>query len=142
MTDATAQAAMIGALAREMAFSVRACNDTTENPGDHWGHKSKNNKDLFLLQAAAVLALVGPKQLVWDHPDQKLMYSKGGSLLLTMFTSPQEGVRMWRLGLRGETEYQWFDEDRLAEAQATAQDHYDAAHWSNTGLGYLIKEPK
>jgi hypothetical protein len=136
MTDTTAREAMIDALSNKIEDAI--WDSAPEGTFSYGSNASAIVSDMAKASAAAVLALVGPKPLVWDHPDQKLMYSKGGSLLLTMFTSPQDGVRMWRLGLYGEPEYQWFDEDRLDLAQAAAQAHRDAAHWSGTPLGDLI----
>jgi hypothetical protein len=136
MTDTTAQAAMIGALSNKIEDAI--WDSAPEGTFSYGSNASAIVSDMAKASAAAVLALVGPLPLVWDHPDQKLMYSKGGSLLLTMFTSPQDGVRMWRLGLRGKSEYQWFDEDRLDLAQAAAQSQRAAEHWSGTPLGDLI----
>ncbi len=98
--------------------------------------------------AAAVLALVGPKPLVWlvlGDGNPRDIYSS-----LSIAASPYGPYFIGHSPKSGD-QYcwsgpcnsggRWFP--TLAAAQAAAQAHADAAHWANTKLGDLIgKEPK
>ena len=82
--------------------------------------------------ATAVMALVGPKPLVWvpdgtydcvwdcvntDNNQYRLMHDEPSNEYAALI----DGVWHWC--------------DTQALAQAAAQAHADAAHWGNTGLG-------
>jgi hypothetical protein len=129
MTDTTAQAAMIEAIALAISRSV---GEFVMPGGD------------LRLSAAAVLALVGPKPLVWvgkeedcyitcdmGHKDYDLQvcdtlerpcdYVWSASYIETGMGRP---INLGR--------------GTLEAMQAAAQAHADAAHWANTPLGDLI----
>jgi hypothetical protein len=99
------------------------------------------NDDLcFEGQAAAVMALVGPKPLVWEEergheyvifraecPATKKKYCAG---------TDRNGSSYW--GCDDLDRHQEIDSGGWAAAQAAAQSHADAAHWANTPLADLI----
>jgi len=78
--------------------------------------------------AAAVLDLCGPKKLVWlfvdkmqawvdEHQTGFLIYENGGEFYLCPPAAKRE------------------PHPTLAEAEAAAKAHADAAHWANTVIG-------
>ena len=88
--------------------------------------------DMAKASATAVMALVGPKPLVWvpdgtydcvwdcvntDNNQYRLMHDEPSNEYAALI----DGVWHWC--------------DTQALAQAAAQAHADAAHWGNTGLG-------
>ncbi len=113
-----------------------------------WPDDCEYERKVAMSQAAAVLALVGPKPLVWlvlGDGNPRDIYSS-----LSIAASPYGPYFIGHSPKSGD-QYcwsgpcnsggRWFP--TLAAAQAAAQAHADAAHWANTKLGDLIgKEPK
>jgi|VirMetMinimDraft_7_1064189.scaffolds.fasta_scaffold93843_2 hypothetical protein len=83
--------------------------------------------------AAAVMALVGPKQLEWEYP------SDGSAHDVDCRYEVALDGKYWRLvkGVTGGGAYIGHFPDRAA-AQAAAQSHRDAAWWGQSVLGDMI----
>lgn len=64
--------------------------------------------------------------LHFDWIGREHAYAGGSEILLTAFTSPKEGVRMWRLRLKGQQECTWHDEDQLQFLIRRINDHHRA----------------
>jgi len=84
--------------------------------------------------AAAVMALVSPKPLVWEHPSSANF--KKGECFHARCSTYHHAVHKKHDGW-------WYNIDSktyptLEAAQAAAQSHADAAHWANTALADMI----
>jgi hypothetical protein len=80
----------------------------------------------------AVLALVGPRELKWSEcwtHYGRVFDAIGPGTVYRIIPSDVKGF--WLT----ETDESF---DQLGAAQSAAQAHADAAHWSNTALGYMI----
>ena len=86
----------------------------------------------FLKYATAVMALVGPKKLVWVYPSDGSAHDEDCRYEVSMWGN----MSWWRLtrGVTGGGSYSGDFKDRES-AQAAAQSHADAAHWANTVIG-------
>ena len=92
------------------------------------------NDDLsFADQAAAVLELVGPRELVWHSPCAGLYRADAPCGLYEVIFAEETsmcfriaGGAFHRLRVIGDT---------IEATQAAAQAHADAAHWNNTKIG-------
>lgn len=97
------------------------------------------NDDLsFEGQAAAVLELVGPRELDWD------VFECGRGAKATAWRKANYLITRWSDGRFELVEsYPGYQGDNIAgafmptleAAQAAAQAHADAAHWANTKIG-------
>ena len=107
------------------------------NAGDEWESDWARLRDEAMSQAAAVMALVGPKKLVWRGKAYRSAFAictyvakeyvieqRLNSTDFDLWVGPN-ATKAERFGT-------------LEAAQAAAQAHADAAHWSNTPLGDMI----
>lgn len=89
--------------------------------------------------AAAVLELVEPRELEWESPCEANNQCHIARTARGDYYVDVDGGRhqAWMENL---TEASRFDQyfDTIEAAQAAAQAHADAAHWSNTPLGKLV----
>lgn len=93
------------------------------------------NDDLcFEGQAAAVMALVGPKPLVWEAPCAGFYRATVRCGCYEVYG--QDGD--WWAMIGGEVRHISKGNRNATEAQAAAQAHADASHWANTQIGHLI----
>ena len=88
--------------------------------------------------AAALMALVGPKPLVWpEAPHPTGIYKTRvfrGVYYCMKIHAPD------RVSWRTNVVYGWSDANSEQAAKAAAQSHADAAHWANTALANMIGE--
>jgi len=92
--------------------------------------------------AAAVMALVGPKPLVWEYPSDLNNYC-------TIARTPRGDYyvdicggrhQAWMESLTKPYEVQIGEQvENVYSAKAAAQSHADAAHWANTPLADMIE---
>jgi hypothetical protein len=127
MTDATTQAAMIDALAKAIYCHKGALPAPWDCRNDQWSELRMEAES----QAAAVLALVGPKPLVWSWRENIKAWV---TPLPSDFTIYEQGDAFYLCPPSAKRE----PHPTIEAAQAAAQAHADAAHWSDTGLGDLI----
>jgi hypothetical protein len=143
MTDTTAQAAMIEAIAK----AIYCHKGHLPAPWDKYRGKFKYDWDVLRMevesQAAAVLALVWPKPLVWvadPRQDYKRLIASAHGFTYhvdTSYSGPEAWLWIYENG-NSVTKRTEKPQPNEAAAQAVAQAHADAAHWSGTGLGDLI----
>ena len=92
-----------------------------------WPDDCEYERKVAMSQAAAVLELVGPRELVWVQVDNvlpRVVYKSGP------YNAWPDGT--WRkIGVTGGAAIN----PTLESAQAAAQAHADAAHWANTQIG-------
>ena len=95
------------------------------------------NDDLsFADQAAAVLALVGPKPLVWTkHPNARIWRCVRDEYTYRVFGVGPKPT--WDFD-NPKGDYKASVVEDADEGFAAAQAHAAAAHWANTALGDLI----
>jgi hypothetical protein len=145
MTDTTIKAAMIEALFNKIGDAI--WDSAPEGTFSYGSNASAIVSDMAKASAAAVLALVGPLPLVWvPDPRQdykRLMASAHGFTyhVDTSYSGPEAWLWIYENG-NSVTKRTEKPQPNEAAAQAAAQAHRDAAHWSGTGLGDLIGEVK
>jgi hypothetical protein len=131
MTDTTAQAAMLDAIALAISDAIDATPETA------------TASHATAAAAAAVMALVGPKKLVWvadPRQDYKRLIASAHGFTYhvdTSYSGPEAWLWIYENG-NSVTKRTEKPQPNEAAAQAAAQAHADAAHWSGTGLGDLI----
>ena len=105
-----------------------------------WQNIGKGDRQNFLNQAAAVLELVGPKQLEWEMLSESGQFYRANAPLFGSVRVENYGGGfnvLWSVPGYCDTLVPGrFVSAELA--QAAAQAHADAAHWANTPLGELV----
>lgn len=133
--------AILEALAEAMAYTDRQSNDCAEDAQDFWAHTCDSKKTAWRAIAAAVLELVGPRELVWVWDVNMCAYSVVHSGKYYVQWDDEAGA--WYASLElGDDENPIIidpgDLPDISSAQSAAQAHADAAHWNNTPLGKLV----
>lgn len=106
-----------------------------------WPDDCEYERKVAMSQAAAVLELVGPRELAWDKHDYGTTTAKAQVGVYRVCEPNSGGIWSWWL-------YSWWPRSgcilaegtpqgypSLEAAQAAAQAHADAAHWKNTKIG-------
>lgn len=100
-----------------------------------WAHLSKNEKQVCINAAAAVLDLCGPKPLEWHRGSA---VSSNGTRYLVARTDFDDGCgEFWYIYINDKPAGKLGQHNSDEAAQAAAQAHADAAHWANTPMGDL-----